>query len=126
MTAGHTILIIEDEASLQAALRDKFQGEGFTVHVAKNGDEGLEFAQKRKPDIILLDLVMPVLDGIAMLKKLREDEWGKTASVIALTNLSGKEELDKAIEGGVYDYLIKSDWKLEDVVAKVKEKLGIE
>lgn len=76
------------------------------------------------PDLILLDIVMPKMDGMTMLAQLREDEWGKTARVITLTNLSDTEKVAEAIEHGSYEYLVKSDWKIEDVVAKVREKLG--
>jgi len=113
------ILIVEDETSLRNALRDKFTWEGFAVIEAKNGEEGLEIALREHPDLILFDIVMPVMDGMTMISKIRIDAWGKDAKVIVLTNLS-----DVAIAHGSYDYLVKSDWKIEDVVARVRERLG--
>lgn len=115
--------VIEDETSLRNALHDKLSEEGFSVLGAKNGKEGLEMALKEHPDLILLDVVMPVMDGLTMLDKLRHDEWGTEVPVILLTNLPDKE--DEAIRSpfGSLDYIIKSDWKLEDVVKKIREKL---
>ena len=118
------ILIVEDEESLRGALRDKFAWEGFDVLEAGDGEEGLKAALREHPDLILLDIIMPKMDGITMLKKLREDDWGKEAQVILLTNLSDNEKLSEALAQGTYDYLVKSDWKIADVVAKVRERLG--
>jgi len=124
-TEKKTILIAEDEISLLQALTDKFTREGFNVLEAKNGKEGLEIALEKHPDLILLDLIMPKMDGITMLKKLREDEWGKNVEVIVLTNLSDASTVAKVVEKGAFDFLVKSDWKLSDVVERVKEKLEI-
>jgi|SRR3989344_5743710 len=119
---GKTILIVEDEVSLLNALRDKFSRAGFATLEAKNGEEGMEIALREHPDLILLDLIMPVMDGMTMLKKLRHDPWGTKVSVIILTNLSDAEgSLMRSI--GSLDYIVKSNWKLEDVVAKVRERL---
>ena len=120
----HTILVVEDEASLRDALVDKFSREGFSMLEAKNGEIGLETALVKHPDMILLDIVMPVMDGITMLKKLREDAWGKTAKVIILTNLNDEAKLADALEQGTYEYLVKSDWKMENIVSTVKAKIG--
>ena len=118
-----TILVVEDEISLLNALCDKLTRENFAVLEAKNGEEGLEVALREHPDLILLDIIMPVMDGITMLKKLREDAWGKNAKVIILTNLSDNEKMAEALEQKSHEYLVKSDWKIEDVVAKVRERL---
>lgn len=124
--AKKTVLIVEDEPSLQRALGDHFSREGISVLQAKNGQEGLEVALREHPGVILLDIVMPVMDGMTMLTKLREDAWGKDAHVILLTNLVDNKEIVEAMKTGVFDYLVKSDWKIEDVVERVKQKLGIE
>ncbi len=71
------ILIVEDEATICNALRDKLAGAGFLVLAAKNGEEGLKAALKERPDMILLDILMPKMDGLAMLKQLRENAWGE-------------------------------------------------
>jgi len=113
-----TILVVEDESLLLNALCDKLTREGFAVLEAKNGKEGLEVALRKHPDLILLDIIMPVMDGMTMLKKLREDTWGKDVKVIILTNLS-----EVSVAHGSYDYLVKSDWKIEDVAARVRGRL---
>lgn len=118
------ILIVEDEPLMLAALSDKFRQAGFAVIQAANGQEGLSAALREHPDLLLIDILMPVLDGIAMVKLLRQDPWGKTAKVILLTQLSDSEKMAEALEKGAYDYLIKTDWNLDEVVAKVKERMS--
>ncbi len=120
-----TVLIVEDEQDIRQTLVDRFIREGFKVFEAKDGVQGLRLALKERPDLILLDIVMPKMDGIAMTKKLRQHAWGKKAAVIMLTNLSDLKKVSEALESGGYDYLVKSDWKIEDVVKKVKQKLSI-
>ncbi|MFH1170936.1 MAG: response regulator [bacterium] len=120
-----TILIVEDEKPLRDALRYTFEAEGFEIITAGDGEEGLAKALKRKPDCILLDIIMPKMDGMTMLKKLRENVWGKGAKVIALTNLSDWPYNKQAVEHNVLEYLVKSDWKMKDIVKKVREKLGL-
>ncbi|HAT73910.1 MAG: Transcriptional regulatory protein ResD [Candidatus Moranbacteria bacterium GW2011_GWF2_36_839] len=117
------IIIIEDELSLRSVLAEKLKSDGFEVLEAKNGQEGLEISISQKPDLILLDIVMPKMDGLTMLEKLREDSWGKKVPVIILTNLSSGAEMSRSAEGGVSGYLVKTDWKLDDVVKKIKETL---
>lgn len=119
------ILVIEDEPSLCQALCTKLSSGGFSVLKANNGQEGLETAIKEKPDLILLDIIMPIMDGITMLEKLREDEWGKNVPVIILTNLSDDQKVMEAIKQGSYDYLIKSNWSIIEVMDKIKERLSI-
>ena len=111
--------------SLRYALLDKFTREGFEVLEAKNGLDGLEVAVREQPDVILLDIIMPVMDGMTMLAKLRKDAWGREAKVIILTNLSDNRKIADSMERGTYDYLIKADWKIERVVSKVKDMLGM-
>jgi len=114
------ILVVEDEPTLTTALVDKFTAEQFTVLAAKNGQEGLTMALAEHPDLILLDIVMPVMDGMTMLAELRKDEWGKGVKVILLTNLSDPQKMSDSIAKDVAGYLIKSDWKLNDLVSEVK------
>lgn len=119
------ILVIEDEAPLSQVLIDKLTSVGFSVLGAKNGEEGLALALKEHPDLILLDIIMPVMDGMTMLYELRKDSWGNSVPVILLTNLSDAERVAEALKLKVYDFLVKSDWKLEDLVIKVKEKFSL-
>ena len=124
-TQNKKILIVEDEKPLREAIFDKFNREGFQTFQGKDGEEGLKIALKEHPDIILLDIIMPHVDGLSMLKTLRKDDWGKNAQVLLLTNLNDAEYVATAMESGVFDFLVKSDWKLDDLVIRVKEKLGI-
>ena len=120
-----TILIIEDELPMLKALSDKFSLEGFEILEAKDGAEGLKAAIEKKPDLIILDIFMPVMDGKAMFEKLREDAWGKTVPVIILTNLNPDDKtLDQLMKNGPSYYFVKSKWKLEELVEKVKKELG--
>ena len=122
-----TILIIEDELPQLKSLVDEFTDEGFRVLQAQNGEVGLALALREHPDIILLERVMPVMDGMTMLKKLREkNAWGRSVPVILLTNLSPDDEQrmkDITTTEPAY-YLVKSRWTLRDVVEKVRERLS--
>lgn len=120
-----TILVIEDEKPILAALTAKLSHEGFSVLEATDGEMGLSAALEKHPDLILLDIVMPKMDGMTMLSKLRQDDWGKSVPILVLTNLSDEARINQSISNNVFDYLIKTDWKLEDVVSKVRETLQI-
>lgn len=117
------ILIVEDEVSLLALLQQKLEKEGFVVSTAKNGQEGLKVAILEHPDLILLDIVMPVMDGITMLTELRENPWGKSVPVLIMTNLTDREKMAVGVKLDVKNYLVKSDWKLKDLIEKVKENV---
>jgi len=118
------LLLVEDDEALLDALKSELnQKDEFVVFVAKDGNEGLEVALREHPQLILLDLLMPKMDGIAMLKKLREDEWGKNVKVIILTNLDDKNKIAEAVANRVFDYMIKSNWKLGDIYKKVSTEL---
>ena len=117
------ILVVEDEAILLQALSGKLTKEGYQVLEARDGRQGLEIALSVHPDLILLDIIMPVMDGMAMLKKLREDEWGKNVPVLILTNLSDNQKIDESLRQGVFDYLTKTNWSLDDLVKRIKVRL---
>ncbi len=122
------ILVVEDEISVLNALADKLEREDFKVFKAKNGEEGLKSALENRPDMILLDLMMPKMDGIEMMRRLREENvYGRKVPIIILTNLSADDKITWAVakDEPAY-YLIKSDWKIEDVVDKVRDTLGME
>lgn len=119
------ILIIEDEVSLLMALKEKFTQEGFDVFEAKDGEEGLKMIDEKKPDLVLLDLIMPIMDGITMLNRLRERGESSEVSVIILTNLGDERAVAESIRNGVTNYLVKTNWSLDDVVKKAREKLGM-
>src|SRR3989338_9174322 len=125
MSKANKILIVEDEPAMLDVLAAKLAQAGLTVLTAVNGQNGLDMALAQHPGLILLDIIMPVMDGMTMLRELRKDPWGKSVRVMLLTNLSEAGRADESFEQEVYDYLVKSDWKLEDIVNKVKGKLGI-
>ncbi len=115
------ILIVEDEVTLLDAISNKLVQEGFKTIKAKNGQEGLGIALKEHPDLIIIDILMPIMDGMTMMTKVREDSWGKAVPIIILTNLSADENI---IKGVVKDeplyFLVKSEWSLKDIVEKIK------
>jgi DNA-binding response OmpR family regulator len=117
------ILIIDDEPDVCEALAGRLQKDGFEVRSALSGERGLELAFAEHPDLIMLDLLMPGVNGWELLRRLRADEWGRTVGVIVLTNVSDPEGAAEAVSYNVYDYIVKTDWKLEDVVKKVAERL---
>jgi DNA-binding response OmpR family regulator len=104
-------------------LTKKLEDEGLKILTARDGMEGLKVALDEHPDLILLDVVLPVMDGVTFLEKLRQDSWGKRASVIVLSNLSKVATFREGEEMGVRDYLVKTDWKLKDVIEKVEKEL---
>ncbi|MDD5626269.1 MAG: response regulator [Patescibacteria group bacterium] len=121
----HVILVVEDEPSILDAIVIKLTRKGFVVLEAKNGQEGLDIALQKHPDLILLDIIMPIMDGLTVIKKLKEDEWGKTVPVLLLTNLSDSESISESAKVDRSDFLIKSDWTLEEVTTKINQKLNI-
>lgn len=115
------VLVIEDEPALRKALTEKLGAAGYAVIVAKDGQEGLMMAVNKRPNVILLDLMLPRMDGMSVLDRLRKDEWGVNVPVIILTNLMATDGYKKlAGDFKVYDYVVKSDRTLEDVISKVK------
>lgn len=120
------ILIVEDEEAMRRALVDKFSKTGFNVISAADGEEGLAKALEEHPDLAMVDIIMPKIDGVSLVKKIREDtKWGADVPIIMLTNLSDPDSVSEVADYGVYDFLVKTDWKLDDVVRLVKEKLNI-
>ncbi|OIO08128.1 hypothetical protein AUJ35_00870 [Candidatus Falkowbacteria bacterium CG1_02_41_21] len=117
------ILIVEDDVLLVKAISYEFEQENFEVFTAGNGEDGLKMAEQHLPDLILADINMPKMDGLAMLKALRATEWGKNMLVIMLTNYSDEQRVLEALSQKAFYYLVKSDWDLSQIVAKVKEKL---
>jgi len=121
------LLIVEDEIILADTLEEKLKSEGFEVIKAYNGEEGLNIALTKHPNLILLDLLLPKIDGMTVFKKIRNDIWGKAVPVIILTNLS-----DAEVErnGNITNlqpsyYFIKANINLEEIVEKIKKRLDI-
>ena len=122
----YKILIVEDDATQRKALSDTLIQKGFSVIEAKNGVEGLETALREHPDVILLDVRMPDMDGMTVMHKLREDTWGKKALIIILTNYdtSGDQLRQITTDSPAY-YLIKANTSLEAVFEKIQEILQL-
>ena len=118
------ILIVEDETAISKILKDELENQKYTVFVAGDGQQGLDMALKEHPDLTLLDVRMPVMDGLTALKLLRQDAWGKTARVLLLTNSEKMENLAEAAELSSAGYLLKADWDMKAVVGKIKEMLA--
>jgi len=118
------ILLIEDEAAIQKTLGESLRNKGYDVQSALDGEEGLRLAKSGKPDLILLDLILPKLHGLDVLENIRKDKNIKETPVIILTNLENVGEVERALELGTTTYLVKANYSLEDVVAKVKKAMG--
>ena len=117
------ILLVEDDSFLANIYKTKFEMEGFSVNVAENGELGLKEAKKKKPDLILLDILLPKMDGFTVLQHLKADSALKDVPVILLTNLGQKDDVEKGLKLGAADYLIKAHFKPSETVDKVKKVL---
>ncbi len=119
------IAIIEDDPVISQMYRMKFEADGFDVQLANNGKIGVELVEKFHPDIILLDLQMPEMNGVDALRVIRKNGWGKDIPTIILTNL-GQEEAPKELASlNVYSYIVKAELTPRQVVEKVKETLNL-
>lgn len=119
------VLIVEDDKDFLWLLRQNFDNQGLSVTYALDGEEGLAMAEKEKPDLIIIDILLPKMDGIDMAKKIKEK--GIKSQVIFLTNLSDSEHISKALDAvGETDYIVKADVDVDLIVNRVKDKLGVE
>ena len=114
------ILFVEDEASLQKTLGVKLKDKGYNVISAFDGEVGLLLAEKEKPDLILLDIILPKKSGFEVLEELKANEKTRNISVLILTNLESVEEIEKALELGSTTYLVKANYSLDEVVEKIE------
>ena len=117
------ILIVEDEEFLVRALKDNLEAEGCTVDAVMNGEEAVERLRAHRPDLILLDLLMPKRDGFYVLEQVKKSPELKLIPVIVLSNLGGDAEIKRALEMGADDYFVKSQHPIEEVIEKAKEYL---
>jgi len=118
------ILLIEDEAALQKTIGEVLQKEGYNMLSAMDGEEGIKIAREKKPDLILLDLILPKKDGFGVLSSLKSSSETKSIPIIVLTNLGEMENIDRAVELGATTYLVKSDYSLKEIVEKIKTALS--
>jgi DNA-binding response OmpR family regulator len=119
------VLLVEDDVFLSSIYQKKFEMEGFKVTPVDNGEKVLGEAKKKKPDIILLDILLPKRDGFSVLAQLKGDAETKPIPVILLTNLGQKDDVDKGLQAGAADYLIKAHFKPSEIVDKVKKILHV-
>lgn len=119
-----TVLVVEDDIFLADLYKTKFELEGFKTYVAYEGEKGYELAQKNKPDVILLDLILPKMSGFSILENLRTKAEFKKTPIILLTNLSQKADIEKGLKMGGTDYLIKAHFMPSEVVEKIKKLAG--
>ncbi len=123
---AHKIAIIEDDKAISQMYRIKFEAEGYSVETAENGRFGLQLLEKFRPDIILLDLMMPEVTGTEMLQQLRQTDWGKDMKVIILTNMGEQEAPDNLIKSlNVSDFIVKADMTPRQVAELVKKQLSV-
>lgn len=118
-----TVLIVEDEADIREAMADYLEQSEYQVTTASDGITGLQTALNDHPDVILLDLMLPGMHGQEVLRKLREDAWGRNATVIVLSAQDDLNNIGLAYETGVTEYLMKADASLEELAKKVRESL---
>ena len=116
---------MDDDKSLCTLRAGVLKKENFDVLIAEDGKEGLKTAREQLPDLILLDLEIPGMKGLEVLKELRAYEKTRDIKVIILTNFADISNIEEAMEGAVFTYLTKSDWELEDIVKKIKEALDM-
>ncbi len=123
MADKKTIMLVEDDTFVSDIYQTKLEQEGYAVQVAENGLEAMKLLEKGVPDLVLLDIVMPYMDGMEVLKKMKDDERWKNIPVILLTNLSEREKVEEGLGVGANDYLIKSHFTPSEVIEKIKSLL---
>ncbi len=119
-----TVLVIEDEDDMRGAIVTALDKAGYHAIEAVNGEDGIAKALKFEPELILLDLLMPIVDGHTALKEIRKTEWGQNAKIVILTAMDDVSNLGKAYEEGITDYVTKSEVSLADLVEKVRGIIG--
>lgn len=118
-----TILFVEDEAALQKTFGDMAEIKGYKMISALDGEAGIKLAKSTHPDLILLDLVLPKVHGLDVLKQLKNEGDTKEIPIIILTNLEGINEVERALELGAMTYLVKAQYNLEEVFEKIQKTL---
>lgn len=122
MEDTHTkILIVDDDLVLSGMVSEILTEDGYQVFVEHDGESGLARAEEVHPDLVMLDVMMPKMTGIAVLERIRETPWGKHTPAVLLTNVNEPESVSAATEkGGPVSYLLKTDWSIEQIVEKIK------
>src|SRR3989344_6892946 len=122
--ADTILLIIEDDPLMSRMYQKIFKIEGFNIDTASDGEEGLSKVKSAKPTLILLDVMMPKMNGLEVLEKLKADPATKTIPVVVLTNLAGQSDAEKALSMGAVKYIVKSEYEPKEVANMVKEILA--
>lgn len=121
----YTIVVIEDDKYLADIYATKLKLEGFNVEIANDGEVGVDIVKKLIPDLILLDIMLPKMDGFSVLHAIKTDEKTKDITVIMLTNLNSPDDVKRGLELGAADYMVKAHFVPADIVTKVKNILKI-
>jgi len=114
------ILAVEDDKFLRDLIIQKLQKEGFATFEAVDGEEGLKMAKERHPDLILLDLILPGVDGFEVLRRMKSDKDTSSIPIIVLSNLGQKEDMDRAVSGGAEDFMVKAHFTPGEIISKIK------
>ncbi len=117
------ILIVEDDKFLRELVARKLSSEGFEIFEAVDGEEGIKKTKEEKPDLVLLDLILPGIDGFEVLSKIKEDQELSSIPVIVLSNLGQREEVERGMKLGAADYLIKAHFTPGEIIEKIKNSL---
>jgi DNA-binding response OmpR family regulator len=124
INSAKSILLVDDEQFIAVAYKDGLERAGYTVNVAHDGEQALDFLKSAKPDIMLLELLLPKMNGFELLQIMKADESLKDIPVLVLTNLSQDSDEAEARSYGIVDFMVKSDVSLKDLVTKLHELLG--
>ncbi|MFZ6036324.1 MAG: response regulator [Patescibacteria group bacterium] len=124
MAAPQTVLLVEDEEPIRRIIRRELEKTGLRVLEADNGETATMIAFQERPQLILLDVLMPKMHGMEMLQRLKEDTWGKHVPVILLTNVADDPRVQDAVRTGRAQLLSKAETKLEDIIKAVREKIA--
>ena len=124
MDQKKTIMVVEDDASLRLALTEKLEQSGYTALSAQDGEEGVSMAIEKKPSLILMDLLMPKMDGATAMGLIRQDSWGKTVPIFILTNFDEDNKIFKNVaENNPTYYLLKAETSLDELINKISNYL---
>lgn len=117
------ILFVEDETSLQVAIGESLKKVGYSINVAGDGEQALDFIKNNDYDLIILDIILPKIDGFEVLKEIKQMPNKKEIPVLILTNLETSKDVQKALELGATNYLVKANYSLEQMLEKIREML---
>lgn len=123
MNTKHTILVVEDDRAISNSFKFALEQEGYVAVIASNGEESIAAAQKSSPSLILLDLIMPKVDGFDVLKMLRKDEIMKDTPIIVFSNLSQETDREEVLKLGATAFLQKSEFSIQDVLSEITKYL---